>query len=183
MNIRLSLLNVFMPAGLKKRKLIELLDITAKGFQISPPPLDKMSFDETLELYATFTKEAAQRYMDGRQEVKQVKHRLYNGAYVLGNKIRGELGIHSRREAMKAARILYRALGIDFHCYESSEVVIRRCYFSDFYSYQVCWIISSLDEGLIAGLTRGGKLWFVSRITEGNRSCLGAIEFERRDTT
>ena len=56
-----------------------------------------------------------------------------------------------------------------------NEFAIRRCFFSGFYSPEVCRLISSLDEGLAAGLT-GGKLCFVQRITDGGSCCKGHID-------
>jgi len=191
MNIPLSLMNIFTPNTLKKEKLRELFNVTAEAFQIPPPTLSNLKFNELLHAFAEFTLDAAIRQMSKNEDISQVKRRLYDGAFRIGKNIRSELRIHSLKDALKSAGLLYRAIGIDFHCDESGQVAIRRCYFSSFYSCEVCWIISSLDEGLIAGLTDGGRLWFVSRITEGSDSCVGTIEFEtstvptpeRRETT
>ena len=181
MNTRLSLLSVFLPSRVKKKKLQELLDITAEAFQISPPHLGKSRFDELLELYALLTSKMAQRYSESEEEVKQVKERLHDGAVRIGERFREELKIRTRKDSMAAAGLLYRAIGIDFRYDESGGVTIRQCYFSEFYSCEVCWIISSLDEGIIEGLSGGGRLSFFSRMTEGNKMCVGAIDFGRND--
>jgi predicted RNA-binding Zn-ribbon protein involved in translation (DUF1610 family) len=179
MNLRVSLLNIFLPYKLKEETMLALFETTAGAFQMAPPVLDGLRFHDILRTYATFTRAAAMRQIGKKEDVSHVKKRLYDGAFQLGEKIRSELRIHSRRDALKAARLLYRAIGIDFYCSKSGEVIIQRCYFSNFYPCEVCWIISSLDEGIVAGLTDGGRLWFVSRITEGNDSCVGEIEFEK----
>ncbi len=179
MNIRLALLNIYLPNKLKIKKLRELLEVTAKAFQIQQPPIEGTHFANALGAYAAFTRDAAKQQMDIIKDVSVLKRQLYDGAFRFGERLREELRIDSRKDALKAARLLYRAIGIDFRCSESGEVIINRCYFSNIYSCEVCWIISSLDEGLIAGLSAGGRLWFVSRITEGSSSCIGAIEFER----
>jgi hypothetical protein len=72
---------------------------------------------------------------------------------------------------MEMSSILYQILGIDFEGDTSGEVTIKKCFFSDYYSQQVCQIISSLDEGVAAGLSGGGNLSFSGRITEGKDCC------------
>ena len=177
MNLRLFLLSVFLPNKLKKKNLLELFNVTAEAFQMSVPLVSEWHFDDILRAYASFTREAVSQQINKDEDVSRVRHRLYDGAVRLGVELRQELRIHSFKDAMKAASLLYRAIGIGFRCDRSGEVAISRCYFSSFYTREVCWLISSLDEGLIAGLTDGGKLWFLSRITEGNISCVGQIEF------
>lgn len=177
MSLRLFLLNIFLPHKLKEETMRELFEVTARAFQVSPPVLDGLRFNDVLQTYANFTRTAAEQQIGGREDVASVKKRLHDGAFGIGERIRNELRVRSREDALKAARLLYRAIGIDFLCSKVDEVLIRRCYFSHFYSCEVCWIISSLDEGLIAGLTDGGRLWFVSRITEGDNFCLGEINF------
>jgi hypothetical protein len=56
--------------------------------------------------------------------------------------------------------------------------VVDRCAFAERYSPPVCALMSSLDAGLIAGLTRGGRLLFSERITEGNVRCLARISWQ-----
>jgi len=179
MNLRVSLLTVFLPYRLKEEIMLDLFETTGNAFQMPPPALNGLRFNEILRTYAMFTRTAALQQIDESEDVSQIKKRLYDGALRLGAKIRARLKIHSRKDAMKVARLLYRAIGIDFHCDETGELTVRRCYFSSFYPCEVCWMISSLDEGLVAGLTDGGRLWFISRITEKNESCVGEIEFEK----
>jgi hypothetical protein len=72
---------------------------------------------------------------------------------------------------MAISRVLYRMLDIDFRGDARGDVVISRCYFSSFYSGQVCGVMSAMDWGLLAGLANGGELAFSSRITEGESFC------------
>jgi hypothetical protein len=178
MNMRLLFLDFVLTNRSKKKKLDELFEVTAEAFQIEPPNLEGLRFKDLLRAYAEFTRDAAIREINKNKDVGETGQRLYRGAFRTGEKIRRELKIRSRKDAMRAARLIYSSIGIDFHYSNSGEVVVRRCYFSDFYSCQVCWIISSLDEGLIAGLTDGGRLWFVSRITEGSNCCIGGVDFK-----
>jgi hypothetical protein len=83
---------------------------------------------------------------------------------------------------MRAARVIYRLLGIDFRGRADGTIVIRRCGFSRVYSPRACELVSGLDEGLLAGLAGGGggrgRLVFASRITEGCARCEATFHFE-----
>jgi hypothetical protein len=72
---------------------------------------------------------------------------------------------------MDIGRVLYRILDIDLQGDARGEVVISRCYFSRFYSAEVCRLMSAMDRGLFAGLSNGGELTFSSRITQGQPCC------------
>ena len=72
---------------------------------------------------------------------------------------------------MALARVLYRLLDIEFQGDEVGDVVVSRCYFSRFYSGQVCQVMSAVDRGLFAGLSDGRQLLFSARITEGQGRC------------
>jgi hypothetical protein len=76
------------------------------------------------------------------------------------------------------SRTLYGILGIDFKGNPQGDVVIRRCFFSRFYSPQICEVISSLDEGVAFGLSAGGTFSFNQRITDGKTCCTAQIRFE-----
>ena len=98
--------------------------------------------------------------------------RLRENGRAFGRRIRKLLRVETGAEAMAAARILYRAVGIDFAGEPGGDIAIRRCYFADRYSREVCRLVSALDEGVLAGLHGGGRLEFRARITEGAPACL-----------
>ena len=79
---------------------------------------------------------------------------------------------------MQASAIIYRALRIEFQGEPDGTIVIKNCFFSDYYSGEVCRIISSLDEGLLAGLSAGGKVNFSQRITEKKECCRAYLEMK-----
>jgi hypothetical protein len=89
----------------------------------------------------------------------------------MGRELRGTFRVAGTADALAAARVLYRALGIDLRAAPGGEITVHRCFFSDYYSSPVCRLIASLDEGLFAGLSNGGQLAFTQRITEGNGCC------------
>ena len=81
---------------------------------------------------------------------------------------------------LRLGKILYRMLKIEFNGSAEGEVVIRHCFFSPYYTPEVCRIISALDEGLLSGLSNGGQMVFKERITEGKTCCLAV--FNQRGT-
>jgi hypothetical protein len=103
---------------------------------------------------------------------------MWSNAYVLGESLRRRLGVRTRAEALRAARVAYRMIAIDLKADERGDVVVDRCPFAAWYPPQVCRLMSSLDAGLIAGLTNGGRLGFSERITEGKPQCLAKISWE-----
>jgi hypothetical protein len=89
----------------------------------------------------------------------------------MGSELRQRLHIKNTQEIMLASRLLYDILGIEFQGDARGEVTINACFFSTYYSSGVCRILSSLDEGVAAGLSGGGTLSFAQRITEGKDCC------------
>ncbi len=86
------------------------------------------------------------------------------------------------KDAMQMAHLIYGIVGIDFRGNPQGEVVISRCYFSSFYSPKVCGIISSLDAGLLSGISGGGRLSFQQRLTEGTECCRARLSLGVRST-
>jgi hypothetical protein len=160
---------------IKKQKIRELFQLTADAFQCEVPDLTGLSWQALLLKYALFTKEQAERTVQNNFDLDPIKNRLYKNAYKLGKRIRKSLNITASEEVMLVSRIIYSILAIDFEGDLQGNIMIRQCFFSKFYSSEVCQIISSLDEGLAAGLANG-KLKFKQRITEGHSCCKAHLE-------
>jgi hypothetical protein len=175
MNPRLPVLKICIPKFIKKKKLEELFDLVTEAFGKERPPLKGLSYRERLNAFALYTSNEAERHIQEEHDVEHVKKRLFENARVLGQKIRKDFGIRGAKDVLEMSRILYRILGIDFKGELSGEVTIRKCFFSDYYSPQVCRFISSLDEGVAAGLSGGGRLTFFQRITEKKDCCKAAF--------
>jgi hypothetical protein len=171
MNILLKIAEIYVPTFIKKAKLKELFECTAAAFNCPVPELKGLSFDECLVKYAEFTKEEAEKALQSGHDLHQIKQRLYQNAYRLGQNLRKSFHVTTTQDVMTMGRILYRVIGIDFQGTGQGEMTINHCFFSQFYSSQVCQIISSLDEGVFAGLSGGGQLAFSQRITEGQQCC------------
>jgi hypothetical protein len=179
LGVLLSLADIYIPGFVRKRKLVRLFAATADAFGVSSPPLDGIGPEKCLLDFAEFTKREAEKSMlTGTDGV--VKNRLYQNAHRLGQGLREEFGVKSMKDTMKLARLVYRIVGIDFKGTGDGEVVINRCYFSKFYSPGVCGVISSLDAGLLSGLSGGARLGFEQKLTEGADCCRAHLTFGAR---
>jgi hypothetical protein len=158
--------------------LRQLFAATASAFDRDPGELHGLTHEELIERYARFTTGCAEPAGADRLDVEVVAGRLWSSAYVLGESLRRRLGVRTRAEALRAARVAYRMLAIDLRADEQGSVVVDRCAFAVWYSPGVCRLMSSLDAGLLAGLTQGGRLTFSQRITEGRPRCLAAISWQ-----
>jgi hypothetical protein len=107
-----------------------------------------------------------------------VSGRMWKSAYALGASLRQRLGVRSRSEEVRAARVAYRMIGIDLRADVRGRVKVERCAFARRYSPAVCRVMSPLDAGLIAGITGGGELTFSQRLTEGRPQCVARISWE-----
>ncbi len=176
MNLLVQALNVYVPARLKRRKLLDLFEATAAACGTAMPDLDGLSAEECLERYALYTRDEIGRKIRAGEDLRELKDTLYRHAYRLGGELRRQLRIKKPEEVLSVGRALYRAIGIDFEGSVSGSVRIRTCYFSGYYDAGVCSVMSSLDEGIAAGLSGGGKLTFSQRITEGKPTCEAALD-------
>jgi hypothetical protein len=171
MNLRLLAAKIGIPTFVKKKKLDELLQLTAQAFGCVAPEVPERSYRDRLKSYAEFTRSQAERCLRRSDTVEEVESRLLQGAHHLGEKIRRDFRLKGPKEVMDMSRVLYRLLEIDFEGEPGGEVIIKRCFFSDYYSPETCRLISSIDVGLAAGLSGGGMLSFSQRLTEGGACC------------
>lgn len=178
MNVLYSIAVLYIPSFLKKRELLHLFGITASAFSLPLPSLAGLSYDECLQEFARFSESAVQRSYNRKSDMEHIKEHLFQGAYRFGKKYKKLLSISSRADAWRAARLLYRILKIDFRKVNQGPITISRCFFSEFYSPDTCRVFSSLDAGVLAGLSGGGVLQFTQRITEGSDCCLAQLIFK-----
>jgi hypothetical protein len=172
----LKIMQLYIPKFIKRKKLKELFCLTADAFQSEPPELRGLSFAECLSKYALYTKEQAGSYLQSGRPLEEVKQRLYQNSCIFGQDLRKSLHIITWEGAVTALKTIYKLIGIDLQYDGQFEIIIRQCFFSKYYSGGVCNLISSLDEGIAAGLSGGGRLCFNQRITEGGSCCRGFLD-------
>ena len=175
MNVLVTLGQVYIPGWVKKRAFSELFDSTAEAFRCPVPPIKGLSLEQRLRQYALFTQSHAAEALQDGGDVAAVQERLYENAYRLGARYRRWLRVRTIEDVMATGRILYRVLGIEFEGNAQGDVVIRRCFFSAFYSSEVCQVMSAMDRGVFAGLSGGSQLVFSARITEGHNCCQATL--------
>ncbi len=175
MNLRLALASVYLPARIKRRKLAELLQRTAGAFGDAAPDITRQSFEDGLRTFAALTTRWAE---DADRADPGAADRLRDTAREFGKGVRHALRIATPADAMRAARLLYELLGIQLEARVDGSLVVRHCYFADWYAPRVCALMSALDEGVLAGLAGGGHLTFEKRITEGCDRCTATFHFE-----
>src|SRR5512140_3524301 len=136
MNLRLLAASAWMPGAMKRKRLRDLLRRCADAFGVPVPDAAGMSYGECLHAFAAFTAAQAEAVYAGDLATRSsvptaaVRARLRATALELGQQIARTLRIGTRADAMKAAQVVYRLLGIDFEgrAGESSgTIVIRSC--------------------------------------------------------
>jgi hypothetical protein len=178
-SLRLRALELHTPGWVSRYALSRLAEATTTAFDSAPVEMRGWDHGELLSRYASFTAGWVERAAVDGTDLDAVSRRAWANARVLGESFRRLLGVRTRSDALRATRIAYRMIGIELRSDMSGAVSVDRCAFAARYSPQVCRVMSSFDDGLVAGLTQGGTLSFAERITEGRPRCLGRIAWER----
>jgi hypothetical protein len=171
MNLLLRMADKRLPEFVKRRELGNLVRLTVSAFGIECPSTDGVSYPELLAGYARLTKTAVDEAAGRGENMQDIQERLFQRAQAYGSLWRKRFGVSSAGDVMKAARILYRAIEIEFKGTDQGAIEIDRCFFSPTYSPATCRVMSSLDAGILSGLSAGKSLSFSRRITEGFHSC------------
>ena len=104
---------------------------------------------------------------------------LFKAGLILGREAKERLGVGSSlQDLIRAARILYRVLGIKFEINESGgkiKITVYKCSLSDYYTFETCRILSAADEGVVQGLNENINMKFTERMTEGHSECVACI--------
>jgi hypothetical protein len=169
--LRLALARLYLPAAIKRKRLADLVALTARAFDAPPPQLQGLRWRARLEAYGLFTRRVALRAIESGAGEAAIGGRLFEAARSLGRDLARELGIEGLPSALAAARVLYRALRIDFRSSPDGGIVVSRCFFRSLYTPGVCALMSNVDAGILAGLAGGGTLRFDLRLTAGDPCC------------
>lgn len=125
----------------------------------------------------------------GHEEaVKLGRETLFFVGQNLGKQARSKLGVgDSPNDLTRAAKILYRVLGIEFHLnwhdQSSATVTIDRCALAQQYSRLTCEVLSATDEGVIKGLQPNLTMTFREYMTSGCKNCLANISLNGKETS
>ena len=171
MNLRLLLLRQHVPASVRRAVLRDLIAATARAFERRPPDTAGSSEPELTAHMIECSRSWAEEALRTGADLDRLDRRMFREASRLGRHARRRLHVSSEADGLAAAQILYGSIGIDFRPRGTREVSIPRCAFACAYVPDVCRLMSSMDSGLIAGLTGARGLRFTERITEGAAAC------------
>jgi hypothetical protein len=174
MNVRLSLLHRHLPGVIRRSVLRDLIAATARAFERHPPDTARLTAPELMAHVIESSRSWAEEAIRTGADLDRLDRRMFSEALELGRRVRRRLHVTSEAEGLDAARIVYGAIGIDFRP-RRSEVVVPTCAFAAAYTPDVCRLMSSMDSGLIAGLTGANGLRFTERLTEGAVACRASV--------
>ena len=171
MSLLLALARLWVPGFIKRQKLREWFELTARGFKAELPNLKRFSYRETLRLYAEFTAGQANRVLCSPRLTAETREHLSVLAREYGRNLRRNLGVKTIQQALQLGQLLYRLIGIELQAADPSRLAITRCLFREYYTPDVCRLMSALDEGVLTGLSGRKTLKFTQRLTEGHSLC------------
>ena len=203
MGFRLAILSWWTPNYIIRRELDHVSDLTTDTLEnlletsasVNPAKIAEAKVQLSInveEKRSQMAKEHAKLVEAlvvaiGRDEaLKQGRAALFEVGRNLGEETRDRLKIGDNpKDLIKAAKILYRVLGIAFGVEWLGEtranLIVDRCALAKEYSELTCLVLSAADEGVIKGLNPRASMMFRERITSGCRTCKAIIEFSREE--
>jgi hypothetical protein len=130
---------------------------------------------EALRVYAEYTSSNLQAGAD-----EALLERMHTEAYKMGRLLRRLFLINNEARAQRLIVALYRNIGIRLSFESSRQLCFHRCYFSRFYTPQICQAASALDSGIICGILglESEHLHSSQRITEGCKQCKAQLTID-----
>jgi hypothetical protein len=200
MGLKLLFLNFWTPNFLIQRELSDVSEQTISALQTllahyAPQEVSVYIKQPTGNISAMRAnmaqthKELVEKLVStlGHEEaVKLGREALFSVGQKLGRETRSKLGVADKpSDLIKAAKILYRILGIDFTLdWQDSThatAIINRCALADKYSALTCQILSATDEGVINGLQPNVNMKFEQYLTSGCADCKAKIHFKTEE--
>ncbi len=163
--------------------LAEIFLMTAKTLQYPLPKLAIFNYNKLLATYGQYTTAALNSLLTQQRDLGPLKKELFTKSENLTKKIKTLFRIKTAEEVCFFLENFYQVLGIELTVNLSQQqFVVKNCYFSRYYRSEICQVLSALDSGLVAGLTNGASLTFLSRLTEGATCCFADLrKFEGKE--
>ncbi|HSV49907.1 MAG TPA: L-2-amino-thiazoline-4-carboxylic acid hydrolase [Candidatus Acidoferrales bacterium] len=203
MGLRLQLLYWWTPSYVIQRELRNLSEQTTdalksllavyapqqKNLRIQPPESNSVK-EQRANMAQTHVEmvEALAAAVGHDKAVELGRESLFAIGVALGRQTRSKLGVgENPNDLIKASKILYRTLGIDFHIewldQTNAIAVIERCALSKQYSKLTCEVLSATDEGVIQGLQPNVTMKFTQYLTGGCQYCKASLNFKQTENT
>ena len=198
MGLRLRLLALWTPSWIVRQELEKIQNVTVAALtellhehlpnnDPKTEDVDARDFENVGELRQTMAKrqaalvDALADAMGRDTAVKVGREALFAVGERLGSENRSRLGVGlGRGDLVRAAKIMYRVLGIDFNIAwqgpGEATVTVDRCALSENYSSLTCMVLSATDEGVVHGLNPDITMKFEKHITDGCKNCTAKIK-------
>jgi hypothetical protein len=202
--LRLLILSWWTPKYIIRKELENISDKTTRTLkaliskyaikQVAPVEHKQLPSTTTIQEQRAVMAQTQSRLVEtlasalGHDEaVKLSREALFSVGQNLGKQARDTLGVSdSQKDLARAAKILYRVLGIEFHLewhdQYSATVIIDQCALARQYSKLACEVLSATDEGVINGLQPNLTMEFREYMTSGCKNCLAEIKFNGKET-
>ncbi len=201
MGLRLTILGWWTPSYIIRRELENISNQTTTALTgIIPENAVKTldanekqnrprSIDEqrtAMAQYQVELVEALESALGHDEAVRLGREAMFKVGQEIGKQTRSKLGVSDKpADLTKAAKILYRILGIEFDLEwldsSNAKATINRCVLAEKYSKLTCEVLSATDEGVINGLQQNVKMLFKEYMTSGCKTCSADIYFNRKE--
>ncbi len=196
MGLRLLILNWWTPKYIIRKELKNMSDKSNTALKVLVSKYAAKTVDTTnqkqqspksVEEQRAIMAQTQTRLVDtlatavgNKEAIKLGREALFLVGQDLGKRARSKLGVNdSSDDLTKAAKILYRILGIEFHLewqnQASATLIIERCALAEQYSRLTCEVLSATDEGVINGLQPKVTMKFKEYMTSGCKNCRANI--------
>lgn len=201
MSLRLVVLSWWTPKYIIRRELDHVSDLTTAALTSllathAPAPLVEIAREDvrpsrtieekrtTMAKKHTTLVKVLEDATGRARAIEMGREALFEVGKKLGKEARDKLGVGDEpRDLIRAARIMYRVLGITFEVEQISsanaKLIVDRCALSKGYSELTCLVLSATDEGVVRGLNPGAQMRFEERMTSGCAKCVATVQFNR----
>jgi predicted ArsR family transcriptional regulator len=197
MSFRLAIANFYLTKRMIRKELLHVEQVTDSaldkairanipGHEPSALAANDVGLEELRDRMARGHKERVAILVEalGREKAVEVARlALYHAGMQLGKEARAKLGVRDKpRDLQKAARVLYRVLGIEFtmnHYEGRGEMHVHRCALARQYDSLTCSALCATDEGVVHGLSDRAQLKFTEHLTSGRSDCVAEFRFEK----
>jgi hypothetical protein len=203
MGLRLFVLGLWTPQYIIRRELENISNRTTAVLTSLIPKNQSKAFDAyQTQDYPTSIQEqrtamarkqaelvaALESALGHDEAVQKGRKALFAVGQEIGKQTRSKLGVSENpADLAKAAKILYRVLGIEFDLYwfdrSNAKATITRCALARKYTELTCKVLSATDEGVINGLQPYAEMKFTQYMTSGCRKCSANIQFNKEETS
>lgn len=202
MGLKLDLLSLWMPDFIMKKEIKIIAEVTIRELDrlmeenshsqnshsplksLPTPKIEGSSRNRRIEMASAHEQRVKLliQVLGRDKAIELGRAALFRTGQELGSQLKGRLGVgDSLTDLIKAARILYRVLGIDFAVQKTNDtifLVVNRCQLADYYSSDTCRVLSATDEGVVQGLNPHISMKFNQRMAAGASCCLAPITLE-----